>query len=184
MSQPTSESKSCDPQLSSEDPQSNWDLDRLRNYARARNDEIDRVEYSLTELYWRLGCALNVARRHFGHGQWGKFLEEQGVDKTRSSRACAIHRTFDSVEAVKDLSVQEAYDRRKRKNSKTRDVRESKPLGLSDWLIDIHHKANFFLDEAGYAKGRLRAALLTAIDSAITELGKLRDQVSGDASKC
>jgi hypothetical protein len=181
-----SEKKSCDPQLLDEAPlndsapQQDWGLDQLSNYARAQNAAITRCEHSLTARYWHLGLALNLARRHFSRGQWGKFLQELGVDKTRASKACAIHRTFKQQESVEGLSVQEAYQRRERKprKSSTKKRRKRKTNGsIIRWLLDVCKKADFFLDEAAATNSNEAESLLSAIDAAIEELTVLRNHV-------
>ena len=178
--------KSCDPQLLNAAPpkpsvpHEDWPLDQLSQYARAQNSAITQSERSVTAHYWQLGLALNLARRHFSHGQWGKFLEEIGVDKTRASKACAIHRTFQQQELVEDLSVQEAYQRRERKprksSTKTR-RKKSTCGGFSQWLRDVCKHADFFLDEAACTEPNDAASLLPAVNAAIEELTSLRDQL-------
>lgn len=49
---------------------------------RAQDQAIVASDRSLMVCYWRLGLALNLARRHFGQRQWGLFLEELGINKT------------------------------------------------------------------------------------------------------
>lgn len=129
-------------------PHEGWPLDQLNQYARAESSAITQSEQSVTAHYWQLGLALSLARRHFSHGQWGKFLEELGVDKTRASKACAIHRTFKQQELVEGLSVQEAYQRRERKPSTKTRRKMSTGGGFFQWLRDVCKHADFFLDEA------------------------------------
>ncbi|MEK6234594.1 MAG: hypothetical protein N2C14_07765, partial [Planctomycetales bacterium] len=77
--------KSCDPQLLHEQPNEAWGVERLGEFAQARHREIEADEQSLAQAYWRLGLALNLARRQFSHGQWAKFLDELRIEKTRAS---------------------------------------------------------------------------------------------------
>jgi len=107
-------SKSCDPQLLNKLPEESWDLETLAQYSRAQGDRINQAEQTLSLLYWRLGAALTYARRHFDHGQWSRYLEQLGIDRTRASKARAIFRTFRSEQFVAGLSVDEAYSKRKR----------------------------------------------------------------------
>ena len=71
-------SKSCDPQLLNSDPQENWGVDELGLYVRDQHQAIEAGEHVLTKHYWRLGWALNLARRHFSHGQWQRYLGDLG----------------------------------------------------------------------------------------------------------
>jgi hypothetical protein len=186
MNNLSSDKKSCDPQLLDEAllndsvPQKDWGLDQLSHYARTQNAAITRCEHSLTTRYWHLGLALNLARPNFCRGQWGPFLQELGVDKTRASKACAIHRTFKSQKSVKGLSVQEAYQRRKRKSRKSSTKKRRKrktPAGLIQWLSGVCKKADFFLDEAAATNPNQAESLLSAIDAAIEQMTALRNQV-------
>ena len=186
MDDHANEQKSCEPQLSAEvlqddlAPQEDWGLDQLSNYARAQDAAIAQCEQSVTTRYWHLGLALNLARRHFSRGQWGKFLQELGIDKTRASKACAIHHTFKQQASVEGLSVQEAYERRERKarNSSAKKRRKKQTNGsINQWLLDVCKKADFFLDEAACANPSDAASLLPAIDAAIEELTTLRNHL-------
>ena len=115
------ELKSCAPPLfdrvavDDATPEEGCGPDLLGDYARAQDAAITRCEQFVTAHYWHLGLVLNLARRHFSRGQWGKSLQELGVDKTRAFWACAIHRTFKQQVPVEGLSVQQAYQRRDRR---------------------------------------------------------------------
>ncbi|MBL9084763.1 MAG: hypothetical protein JNK76_23360 [Planctomycetales bacterium] len=117
--------KSCDSQpLNDQMPSRDWDLERLSAYARYQHGEIERHEGTLSAYYWRLGNALTLARKNFAHGQWESYLRELKIDKTRSSKACAIFRSFASAADVADMSVEDAYAaRRAEKEPKTDDQR-------------------------------------------------------------
>ncbi len=169
-----------DPSLVAAVPQDDWGTDRLGTYARAQHEAIEHDERSLTLHYWRLGLALNLARRHFSHGKWAKFLAKQGVNTTCSSKARAIHRTFKTEDDVAGLSVQEAYARRERTPPKSSHKRRKKqsPTGLIEWLGDISKYAESFLDEAMCANAAEAKPLLSAIDMAIDDLSNLRNCVS------
>lgn len=178
--------KSCGSQLFNEAlqdnsaPQEDWGLDQLSDYARAQNEAIAQCEQSLTVRYWHLGLALNLARRHFTRGQWGRFLHELGVDKTRASKACAIHRTFKEQESVEGLSVQEAYARRDRKPRKSVAKKRRKKrtnTGIAEWLVEVCKKADLFVDEVACADPDEAAVLLPAIDAVIEGLTSIRHQL-------
>ncbi len=173
-------SKSCDPQLLTQLPQKDWDVERLGLYAQAQNQAIEAREQSLAADYWRLGLALNLVRVQFAHHHWEKFLEELGVDRTRASKARAICQTFATEHAVDGLSVQEAYARRERKPRKPGPKKQRKKQEEKDlchWLRDVCHKVDFFLDEAKFADPSESSALLPAVDAAIEELTKLRERL-------
>lgn len=178
-------SKSCDPQLLL--PEDDWGLDRLGEFAREQAGLIDDAECSRTVIYWRLGLALSLARRHFSRGQWGKYLGEFGIEKTRASKACAIFRTFEQEDSVKPLSVQQAYQQRQRKKSKSSSKKRSGNLpqpSFLAWLREVCSKADFFLDEVSCANAEEAKTLLPAIDVTIDELQKLRDRLQhGIAAK-
>jgi hypothetical protein len=96
-------------------PDASWAFDQLGQYAQSVDRAITEGERSLTPADWNLGLALELARRQFSYRQWGRFLAGLNVDPTRASKARAIHRTFQSADAVAELSVKEAYQRRKRR---------------------------------------------------------------------
>ena len=176
--------KSCESQLLDEQPNEAWDVERLGEFARARHQEIDADEQSLARAYWQLGLALNLARRQFSHGQWAKFLDELGIDKTRASKARAIQRTFDTENSVDGLSVQEAYRKRKRKSRKSgpkktrrKSTNKHERVSITEWLRDVCQQADMFLDEVASTDTDDAANVLPAIDAAVEELNRLRSQV-------
>ena len=120
------ETESCGPQLiEAEIPSRAWGLDRL---SAAAVDEYQRLlndERFLTPHYWRLGRLLGLARKEFQHGQWGAYLNELGIDKTRAAKAMRIYETFTTEQATSELTVAEAYDRRKRKPRTIRSKRRT-----------------------------------------------------------
>ena len=176
--------KSCESQLLDEQPNEAWDVERLGEFARARHQEIDADEQSLARAYWQLGLALNLARRQFSHGQWSKFLDELGIDKTRASKARAIQRSFDTENSVDGLSVQEAYRKRKRKSRKVgpkkkrrKSTNEHERVSIAEWLRDVCQQIDIFLDEVASTDTEDAANVLPAIDAAVEELNRLRSQV-------
>jgi len=176
--------KRCESQLFDEQPNEAWDIERLGAFARARHQEIDADEQSLARAYWRLGMALNLARSQFSHGQWSKFLDELGIDKTRASKARAIQRSFDTENSVDGLSVQEAYRKRKRKGRKSgpkkkrrKSTNKHERVNIAEWLRDVCQQVDMFLDEVASADTEDAANVLPAIDAAVEELNRLRSQV-------
>lgn len=115
MSGDDSRLKSCSPQRFGQGaPARDWTLDQLSEYARHHNQEILAGERTLAPSFWRLGNALTLARKQFAHGQWECYLESLGITKARSSKACSIFRCFSSAELLKELTVDEAYEARRK----------------------------------------------------------------------
>ncbi|MBI1247738.1 hypothetical protein GC197_07790 [bacterium] len=171
-------------QLLDDQPNEAWDVERLGAFAQARHQEIDTDEQSLARAYWQLGLALNLARRQFSQGQWAKFLNEQGIDKTRASKARAIQRSFDTENSVEGLSIQEAYRKRKRKSRKSGPTKKSRKstnkherVNIAEWLRDVCQQVDIFLDEVSSTDTDDAANVLPAIDAAVEELNRLRSQV-------
>jgi hypothetical protein len=77
--------------------------------------KIRTAEASLTPLYWALGDTLLALREQHPHGEWLAYLNSLGVNKTRWEKAKAIRETFPTVDACRNLSVEEAYEARQRK---------------------------------------------------------------------
>jgi hypothetical protein len=171
--------KSCEPQLLDEVPTEAWGVEKLGAFAQARHHEIEADEQSLARVYWRLGLALNLARRQFSHGQWTKFLDALGIDKTRASKARAIQRSFEAECSLEGLSVQEAYRSRKRKvrkpsAKKERRKKSKQKTGMVDWLFDICNKVDLYCAEADFADSEEASSLLSVIENAVAELTRLR----------
>jgi len=129
-------------------PTSSWSVDQLGKYVEAQHLAIDTGEKALAPLYWKLGLALKLAKRHFNHGQWSKCLENWGISKARAARATAIYRTFGEEHLVIGLAVEEAYGRRQRK---THSRREKAQDGPSEKAVDIEPLQAFLQDAAGVA---------------------------------
>lgn len=68
-------------------------------------------ERAVAVRYWHLGQLLSWARKPLTHGQWGRFLKQWKIDKSRSAKALRIFRAFATPEAVAGLTVAEAYER-------------------------------------------------------------------------
>ena len=171
------DSKSCDPQLLLDPPDPGWGVEDLAHYARAQEQAIVAGDRSLTACYWRLGRALELARKQFAHRQWGRFLEELGIDKSRASKARAIHGTFETESAVAELTVQEAYRRRPRKPrvvAVAKQVSVPTANNLTAFLLDVCKQSDFCAGDVGDAAPEQAAEIVLTIDDAITELQKLR----------
>ena len=184
--------KSCDSQLSSEElcPNSEWPLSELTDYAKTEHASIQQEEESLATSYWRLGYALTLAKRHFGRGQWGKYLAEQGIDKTRSSRAMAIYRTFPGMEGLAGKSVDAAYKERKRKKKSNRgksqddsdsgledkdtnETSDERPDTLQTFLVRLRQDSEHWVHEAAFAPQCEIAELIDLAEQAMSALQEI-----------
>lgn len=169
--------KSCEPQLLQQPPDSTWGVNDLGHYARAQEQAIAAGEKSLTACYWRLGLALNLARKHFAHRQWGRYLGELGIEKTRASKARAIHGAFEAEDEVAALTVQEAYRRRQSKpRAATAEKRVTPPaeFDLVEFLLGVCKQADGCADQVAYLELEQAQQILTTLDETIAELDKLR----------
>ncbi len=169
--------KSCEPQHLQQPPDPTWGVEDLGQYARAQEQAIVAGEHSLTACYWRLGLALNLARKHFAHRQWGRYLGELGIEKTRASKARAIHGTFAVAEEVAELTVQEAYRRRQLKpRIATAKRRPSPPpsTDLVEFLLGVCKQADGCADQVEFIEHEQAKQILTTLDETIAELDKLR----------
>jgi len=175
--------------FSPEEPDHSWGVEELGAYAKAQHEAIVHGEQSLTHLYWRLGNALELARRQFDRGQWGKYLESLGLNKTRVSKARAIFRRFGTPEAIGDLGVEEAYAERQRRQVHARsrpkspgaDERESEQSDVSPvkeetaddleaFLNQISARADQLLDVAAFADQTRRRTLFPLYQAASERL--------------
>ena len=169
--------KSCVPQHLQQPPDPAWGVEDLGHYARAQEQAIAQGEHSLTTCYWRLGFALNLARKHLAHRQWGRYLGELGIEKTRASKARAIHGTFTAEEEVAELTVQEAYRRRQQKpRVATAERRPSPPpeFDLVGFLLGVCKQADGCADQVEFIEHEQAKQILTTLDETIAELDKLR----------
>ena len=101
---------------------------------------IEAQERHLSVAYWRLGRALLLARKHFGHGQWERYLKSLGIEKTRAFRAMAIAKGYDTEQMVAALNIEQAFQQRPRKArreaaAKRADRRESQ--SLKKFLVNV-----------------------------------------------
>lgn len=168
-------SKSCDPQLLQQPPDPGWGVEDLGRYARAQEQAIASGDRALTTCYWRLGRALELARKQFAHRQWGRFLADLGIDKSRASKARAIHGTFESETQVAELTVQEAYRRRPHKPRASAKRAAASPAdNLMAFLLGICKQTDFYAEEAVDAGPERAVQVITTIEESIAELEKLR----------
>jgi hypothetical protein len=56
-------------------PSPEWSREQLLAYVEVQHQVILDNERLLALNYWRLGKALEVLRKTFGHGQWEQFLK-------------------------------------------------------------------------------------------------------------
>jgi hypothetical protein len=177
--------KSCGTQLfSPQEPNNEWGPDQLGFYAQSQHQFIIASECLATPAYWRLGRALYFAKKSFGHGQWEKFLEQWGIDKTRAAKARAIFGTFDDEHAVEAISVERAYAQRNRKQASSR-IKKTKPKegqpDLRTWLGGVSGQANLYVDNAAFADQSEAESLLDLVAEAIVRLGAIQSWLQHQA---
>jgi hypothetical protein len=191
MSENVADQKSCGtPQpLPASEPNNDWLPEQLSIYARTQYQQIIDAETHLTRPYWRLGHALSLAKKTFGHGQWVRYLKELGIDKTRASKAQAIYRTFAKEDDVASLTVEEAYARRQRKQSAVppapaNDAAESKKdvQALRRSVGKIAQRAGAVIHDAAFAAPEEAAILLPVVRKAIQELQELAKYLEQQAT--
>jgi hypothetical protein len=174
----TIDEKSFDPKLIPEgDPTSEWGIEQLGAYAQLQHRQILDGEKSLSPSYWRLGQALELALKNLPRGHRGKYLEQLKIDKVRASKARAIARTFEKVEEVRDLSVEEAYSQRRRKQRKglnedaPPDSARSKETGeLRKFVGFVSTRAEALIDIAGFTEPADAKELLPPFREAVQRL--------------
>lgn len=181
MSADLDDSRSCGPQLlPAGEPNSEWGLEQLGVYAQLQHRQIVDGETHLTRSYWRLGHALVLAKRDFGHGQWERYLKDLAIDKTRASKARAIYRAFANEADAAGLAVEEAYARRRRKpptQSKNPAVdavdRRKDGQALRRSIRRIADRTGAAVHDAAFAEAEEAVVLIPAVRKAITELQEL-----------
>jgi hypothetical protein len=170
MATKTKSPKSCGPKhLEEEAPSHDWELERLTEYAQRFHQLIADGERTLAPHYWRLGNALAIARKNFQHGQWQKYLASIEIDRTRSSKALAIFRTFSTVEALESRSVEEAYEAR-HGDAETMEIEDPQSDSLSKFagaLSKIESVAETTLEHALELSREEKQELVTNLRSTI-----------------
>jgi hypothetical protein len=171
--------ESCDPRpLPDGNPNIKWTAEEVATYAHEKHNEIVASEKPLAVLYWRLGLALHIARSKHKYGKWGQYLESLGIDKTRASKAQAIYKTNRAEERVSELSVAEAYARRKRKKKQSP---KTGPAIMSDtaesrgFLKGICMDGERYYDVAAFLKPPEASEFLMDVEKTIQKLEKIRD---------
>ena len=180
MATETAAKKSCGPQLSDNDlPSHDWDVDRLGDYAKRQYQVILKCEQTLAPYYWRLGQALSLARKNFNRGQWGQYLVSFGIDKTRSSKACAIFGAFPTSEAVESMSVEEAYQARRSQVREKASVEDEAvlPVKLGKVLTKMERVAGQVFDNVAQLTRVEKEELLKNVRQAIACLQARADQL-------
>lgn len=160
-------------------PNNEWLPEQLGTYAQAQYQQIVDGETHLTRPYWRLGHALQIAKKSFGHGQWERYLQSLGIDPTRASKARAIYRTFPSEDDVAHLTVEAAYAQRRRrqpaeplKTSEETDAKK-KAQRLRMSVSRIANRAGTVVHDAAFATPEEASILIPAVRKAIRELETL-----------
>jgi hypothetical protein len=190
------DSKSCGSQLfAGSEPSNEWGLEELGLYAQMQYHRILDGEKLLTPAYWHLGHALILAKKAFKHGKWSHYLKELGIDKTRASKARAIHRTFDDLDELAKLTVAQAYAKRQRKKpTKPGDTTDSAAHPAQDVqrlrksVRSIGKRTEKVIHDAAFAAPEEAVILVPVVRKAIRQLQDLldwlekqSDAASGDA---
>ncbi len=164
------------------EPSNEWTPNQLGWYAQAQQQQIVDGEKLMTPAYWRLGQALHFAKKNFGHGQWTKFLESWGIDKTRAARARAIYGAFDNEQAVLGISVEQAYKQRKRRRVNTRKiVPQPEGQALDRLATDVCKQSESLIDQAAFIDPKIAVGLLPKLEEAIQSLQRLRGWLESQA---
>jgi len=175
--------KGCGPQLSiSEIPTDEWKVDRLGEFAATEHRAIVADETTLAPRYWRLGMALNLARKQIRHGKWLSFLESYEIEKTRASKARAIHRTFESEQDVDGLTVEEAYARRERRGGGRTSTSEDGVQKLAAYLHTLSDCVDGVACDAQWSPPEAVVELLSDLDQAIIKLERLRQELQSQVA--
>ena len=171
----TSGTQSCGPQLlNAGEPSHSWGVDELGQYCQIQHETIISGEKELTPVYWRLGLALNLARKHFCRGQWGPYLASLNIEKTRACKARTIFRTFPTAEQTAGMSVEEAYGKRKRRQKRQRSKLSSDAMStesaLGSCLDYIRRELECVIDEARSVTPNAARAILQPTQGLICRL--------------
>jgi hypothetical protein len=167
--------KGCGPQLfANATPTTEWDVDQLGEFAAVEHQAILSGETTLAPRYWRLGLALNLARKQIRHGKWMNFLRAHVIDKTRASKARAIHRTFERENDLDGLTVEEAYARRARRRgghtSESRDPIQK----LATYLHALRDVAEDVATDAPWTSPESAAEVLNDLEQVVSALDQIR----------
>lgn len=129
MSETEADAKSLESlHLKSGEPSASWSAEDLGAAAAAELAALAADEQSVTARYWRLGRLLSLARKPLTHGQWGGFLKQWKIDKTRAAKAIRIFKEFASAEETAGLTVARACE----KSAKPRRRRATRPKSEKD----------------------------------------------------
>jgi hypothetical protein len=181
MLQDAEHNKGCGSQLLPEgEPTNEWGVEQLGVYAQVQYRQIVEEEKHLSCSYWRLGHALSLAKKAFAHGQWERYLEELGIDKTRASKARAIFRTFADEKDVRELSVEAAYAQRRRPRTEeakecgtaaTAPKKEVEAVRRS--VSKLAERTGDVIHAAAFAAPKEALVLIPAVRKAIRQLEEL-----------
>ena len=172
--------ETCDSHDLQATPRESWGVEDLGRYARGQHSTIGQSEQELAANYWRLGLALNLVRPRIPHGNWSMFLDEHEIEHTRAAKARSINDTFPSAAALEGMSVQQAYNLRKRKQAnrkKSKRRASGERADLTVWLRSVSEQADSYYDELEGCDADSVVAPFAAIDMALSELERLRDRL-------
>ena len=181
MSENTPIEKSCGSLqvLPGSEPNNEWLPEQLGIYAQAQYQQIVDNETYLSLPYWRLGHALEIAKKLFGHGQWEQYLKSLGIDPTRASKARVIYRAFACENDVAHLTVEAAYARRRKRQRSappaTPEAANSKKSAnvLRKSISKIADRTGTVVHDAAFASADEAIVLIPVVRKAIRELQAL-----------
>ena len=85
-----------------------------------------------------MGMALSLIRGNYAQGEWDSWLATVQINKTRASKARAIYNSFSTIEALGNLSIEEAYARRRQSAASIRQasqaVKDQKTPREDEWF--------------------------------------------------
>lgn len=92
-------------------PDASWSLEDLETEITHEQTAVLLHERKLAIHTYRLGRALALARQKVSHGEWGPFLTKHNLSPATDCRARQLFDRAPSEEALKGMTIQEAYER-------------------------------------------------------------------------
>ena len=179
-------------------PDGTWDIDALGNYAQEQEQLIHAAETFETPYYWRIGLALNLAKKSLTKAQYRQFVQARGFHKVKVSKARAIAGFYARPEDVVDMTVHDAYDavvkeRRKLKKTDQDDLQKEVdkddpnqnnfppvPATLTGKLAAVNDQLNRWADDLAFdrlGKDDTVEKVTAEIEKAITTLGLMKEKL-------
>jgi len=90
-------------------PRKNWSVQTLAHYCQQQHAEIVKQKQRVALHVYRLGQALIWAKEKIKHGEWEKWLKNNGISSATASRAVALVERAGGAEEVERIGIVEAY---------------------------------------------------------------------------